>query len=422
MPSLILSRNAGRQALGRTWRLPPLKCYTRHGRVAVPGRWLRDMCTCPDCRHPDTAQNKVNVLQDNRTGKVRHIRETILPKTGETAFKIVFADGHRSTLPAATIVNRNRGRALYAHRTGQIPIIPWKSAIASNPPSVEYTSVHSGPGLSTLLLKIRQYGFCFVRNTPPSPEATSQLLQTIGPIRTTHYGAFYDFTSDLSSKDTAYTSEALAPHTDNTYFTEPAGLQALHLLSHTSGATAAFPNPSAPDNDSAGDWEPHLGGESSLVDGFTAANHLFHANPNAYRLLSAYGVYAHASGNEGVSIQPVRSFPPFQHDNFTGKLMQIRWNTADRAGTTAPWDMMEQWYDAAAAFDALVNSKEYQYWFSLKPGKLLIFDNWRVMHGRAAFTGRRRMCGGYIPRDDYISKFRATNLSREEIAASTVTG
>ena len=24
-----------------------------------------------------------------------------------------------------------------------------------------------------------------------------------------------------------------------------------------------------------------------------------------------------------------------------------------------------------------------------------VFDNWRVLHGRAAFTGKRRMCGGY---------------------------
>lgn len=71
---------------------------------------------------------------------------------------------------------------------------------------------------------------------PPTPEATEALIQQIGPIRNTHYGlfdlvvislaltaagAFYDFTNDLSSKDTAYTAEALEPHTDTTYFTEP---------------------------------------------------------------------------------------------------------------------------------------------------------------------------------------------------------
>lgn len=29
-----------------------------------------------------------------------------------------------------------------------------------------------------------------------------------------------------------------------------------------------------------------------------------------------------------------------------------------------------------------------------KPPRL-VFDNWRVLHGRSAFTGKRRMCGGY---------------------------
>lgn len=80
-----------------------------------------------------------------------------------------------------------------------------------------------------------------------------------------------------------------------------------------------------------------------------------------------------------------------------------------------------------------------QYWFQLTPGKLLstsacplksqifsdngtVFDNWRVLHGRAAFTGKRRMCGGYINRDDFVSRYRQTNMTPEDIRASTVTG
>lgn len=61
-----------------------------------------------------------------------------------------------------------------------------------------------------------------------------------------------------------------------------------------------------------------------------------------------------------------------------------------------------------------------------------MFDNWRVLHGRSAFTGKRRMCGGYsrshpssskertskeqdvltqstVNRDDWVSKYRMTN-------------
>lgn len=32
-------------------------------------------------------------------------------------------------------------------------------------------------------------------------------------------------------------------------------------------------------------------------------------------------------------------------------------------------------------------------------------DNHRVLHGRSAFDGKRRMCGAYIGRDEYRSKF-----------------
>lgn len=253
---------------------------------------------------------------------------------------------------------------------------------------------------------------------PTTPQATEALLESIGPIRNTHYGnhgplwkqpdtvtnaikgAFYDFTADLSSKDTAYTSEALEPHTDNTYFTEPAGIQALHMLSHTEGT----------------------GGESSLVDGFSAAVQLYVEDREAYLMLSETGVYAHASGNEGISIQPSHAFPTLSHDPELGYLTQVRWNNADRAGVATPFDSLDAWYDAASKLDKILNDPKNQYWFQLKPGQTLLFDNWRVLHGRAAFTGKRRMCGGYIPRDDFISKYRMMCMSAEDINFSTVTG
>ena len=44
---------------------------------------------------------------------------------------------------------------------------------------------------------------------------------------------------------------------------------------------------------------------------------------------------------------------------------------------------------------------------TLAPGTLLIIDNCRVMHGRRAFSaGRRRMCGAYVNRDDWLSRLR----------------
>lgn len=218
-------------------------------------------------------------------------------------------------------------------------------------------------------------------------------MQQIAFIRETHYGGFYDFTADLASKDTAYTSIALEAHTDNTYFSDPAGLQAFHLLSHTDGD----------------------GGASLLVDGFKVAADLQAQDPEAYKILSTVNIHAHASGNEGISIQPYRGFPVLQHDPKTGDLLQVRWNSSDRAGIELPISEVEQWYDAARKWSDLLKKEENEYWEQLTPGRLLIFDNWRVLHGRSAFTGKRRICGAYINRDDWISKYKMLKMGQDEV-------
>lgn len=68
-----------------------------------------------------------------------------------------------------------------------------------------------------------------------------------------------------------------------------------------------------------------------------------------------------------------------------------------------------------------------------------VFDNWRVLHGRAAFTGKRRMCGAYsewheserhehcadislVNRDDYISRFKMEVLGEQAVRDTVVTG
>lgn len=143
-------------------------------------------------------------------------------------------------------------------------------------------------------------------------------------------GGFWDFTSDLSKGDTAYTDLAIGPHTDNTYFTDPAGLQMFHLLSHEDGE----------------------GGMSGLFDGFAAAEELRLEFPAAYKILSNANVHCHASGNDGISIMPANGFPVLVHTrNPIGRrvyLTQIRWNPADRVDVQLPVSDVNHWYQAAA--------------------------------------------------------------------------
>ena len=310
----------------------------------------------------------------------------------------------------------------------------------------------SDEGVGKWTALIAEWGFAFVDGCPATPEATEKLLERIAFIREsllnkfystsrflcpnlplsqhceggelfeeantevgiTHYGGFYDFTADLSHKDTAYTNLALPAHTDNTYFTDPSGLQMFHLLSHTGEPREpGGPTPSISD----------LGGKSLLVDGFHCAAQLRKENPEAYEILAKTPVNWHASGNEGITITPATKFPVLNHDAETGELVQLRWNNDDRAsmpmvlgkrvgGKDVTYDM---WFDAAQIWNEIITRPQNEYWEQLKPGRPVVFDNWRVMHARSAFTGKRRMAGGYVNRDDWMSRYWNTNFGREKV-------
>jgi trimethyllysine dioxygenase len=116
----------------------------------------------------------------------------------------------------------------------------WGSEIAEIPPTVDYNEIvnpetsHVGVGKWTKSIVHHIYsqakcqndaGFCFVENVPPTPEATKDLIEHLAFIMPSHYGGFWDFTSDLSHSDTAYTPLPLPAHTDTTYYSQSAGLQ-----------------------------------------------------------------------------------------------------------------------------------------------------------------------------------------------------
>jgi trimethyllysine dioxygenase len=70
---------------------------------------------------------------------------------------------------------------------------------------------------------------------------------------------------------------------------------------------------------------------------------------------------------------------------------------------------MTQLYTALRAFDDLANSASMRWSHVLRPGEALLFDNWRTLHGRGAYTGTRTMCGAYLNHEDFESRLRLTS-------------
>jgi trimethyllysine dioxygenase len=356
----------------------------------------RDNCQCKSCVHEDTKQRLLDTFSIPTDLSITRSSET------NDSISIEWSDGHKSHYTKSFLLHAAATPAQRAQiRQGLVPISLWDASITSSAPTVPFkphspSSASPDPILPALLHNIRTHGFSYISHVPATPDATEALLRRIAFIRETHYGGFYDFTADLASKDTAYTNIALEAHTDTTYFSDPAGLQAFHLLEHADGE----------------------GGESLLVDGFNAARLLRDEDPEAYETLATVNVHAHASGNSGISIMPYAGFPVLEHDRATGRLLRVRWNSSDRAGVELPLGEVGRWYDAARKFDGILKRPGNEVWKQLEPGTVVVFDNWRVLHGRSEFTGKRRICGGYIGRDDWVSKFKMVRWGQEEVLNS----
>jgi len=197
-------------------------------------------------------------------------------------------------------------------------------------------------------------------------------------------------------------------------------------------------------------------------------------HPKAYDLLSRVRVPSHAAGEPGALYTPfpASGYPVLRHDaggldggTFGGvvhegieaavggegdsrsELVQVRWNNDDRSvmrGLKA--DVVEEWYDAVRLWNKCLTSPDSEYWVQLQPGTAvgaffffffsfyffspflfffvypliihnLVINNHRVLHGRSAFDGKRRMCGAYIGVDEYRSKLA---VLRERFEGSSV--
>ncbi|KAF7327436.1 hypothetical protein MKEN_00321500 [Mycena kentingensis (nom. inval.)] len=345
--------------------------------------WLRDHCRCPACFHQITKQRLVNTFD---------IPPGIAPSKAEpTSDGLLLtwpsSQPHESLYPWSWLRQNSYDPQIPDARVVAPEKILWGSKILSSPPTVTYEEAMADDdrGLHKWLANIDRFGMCFISGVPPTPEATEELSQRIGFIRQTQYGKFWDFTSDLAKSDTAYTTLALGAHTDNTYFTDPCGLQLFHLLSHTDGT----------------------GGSTLLVDGFYVADILKELHPEAYAVLSQTPVPAHAAGEPSVfyTPSPPGGYPVLNHDPVSGKLAQVRWNNDDRSvmNHLSP-QQVEAWYAAVRIWHKLLTSADSEYWVQLGPGMAVVVDNHRVLHGRSSFTGKRRMCGAYIGVDEYHSK------------------
>ncbi len=337
-----------------------------------PWLWLRDHAHDDDTMHPVTQQRQLFTARVPRglRGSAYEVVGDVLEVTWDVLEPV-------SRLPVDFLAAFRHPRV--ARAAIDLPVTLWNASSLATP-KVAYDAVMStDAGLAQWLGRTLQYGFCIVEGTPATADASEALLRRVAYIRETIFGGFWEFQADMSKADTAYTTLELRGHTDGTYSHDAPGCQLLHCLEFVGS-----------------------GGESTMVDGFAIARRIEAEAPDLFEVLCSVAVPGQYLGDGALLIA---ARPVFRHDH-TGRLVQVSFNNYDRAPFLLDEHDMIDFYDALRLFDEIANEPAMQWRHVLAPGEAMLFDNWRVLHGRAAYTGLRRMCGGYINREDIESRLR----------------
>ena len=262
-------------------------------------------------------------------------------------------------------------------------IKPWIGRDIKNQIYIDYNKIDKNKNFLNLLESLHKYGFAVIKNCKPNLKSVNKIANKIGYVRNSIFGGLWTFESDNKKADSAYSQEELRPHTDSTYSNDAPGLQLLLCCKYNA-----------------------KGGASIMVDGLSIARELKKNHQKLFKTLTEIKVKGKYLG-DGVDLEAER--PVFRLNN-SKEIVQVSFNNYDRAPIDLPYKSTLEFYNAIKKFDQLANSKKYQWRHILRPGELLIFNNWRVMHGRGSFSGKRKMAGCYINKEDFDSCCRMNSI------------
>ena len=337
--------------------------------------WLRDHAK--DCMSWDDRSSQRKTFTAG-LDKSLHIKKTSIIENGKY-LDILWSDLENPTRYSYEFLLKNSLNKENKSRNVKI----WEKSDLNEDVYIDYEIAISKVGFKKFLQKLYNWGFCVITNCNTEMKSVETIANKIGYVRHSIFGGLWSFQSDENMADSAYTQEELRPHTDSTYSNDAPGLQLLLCCEYNA-----------------------KGGESIMVDGFKIAETIKKENREIFDILSNIEVPGNYIG-DGVLLEAKR--PIFKIDS-DKELIQVSFNNYDRADFRLKNDLMIKFYEAIKKFDLIANSKEFQWRHILKPGELLIFNNWRILHGRGEFKGIRKMSGCYINKEDFDSACKLNQI------------
>lgn len=344
-----------------------------------PWFWLRDHAEDEASLDPQTLQRRVDTfaLDASLEGAAIDVVDD------GACLRIDWADGGAASNVGAELLAR-MSDSLHCERGSGEDKQLWSDGEQGRAgPALRFADVvGTAEGLAECLERIHAWGYALVDGTPCNEAAGRQLFERFGYIRETLFGGLWRLSAELSEhEDTAYSTSFLGPHTDGTYSHDAPGLQSFLCLEFDGS-----------------------GGESVLVDGFAAAAALRRESPEHFEILTRVNVPGRYV-EPGVSLLAER--PAIRLDA-RGEVVQVTFNNYDRAPFVLPASQMRAFYAAYRALHERISDRSSWLRIALRPGMALVFDNWRTLHGRLGYAGKRVFCGCYHNREDFESALRVS--------------
>ena len=250
-----------------------------------------------------------------------------------------------------------------------------------------------------------RYGALLINGVPPNYAGLRGILQTFGPIRqrfhpTNVFTLRVGFTDGEELDKEAYGLGPLAMHIDGSEYVVPSRVETFLCQEY-----------SAPEGDTV----------SVITDGLRAAKEFSEENPEEYKLLSTiplrYGRFR-LTTEENCPEEDVRTYhrhsvissPLIVTDN-EGQPEMLRVRHSKHVGLSlsdADQETSLAFYKAYNLFRKKLDDPAKQARFILCPGTALLFDNYRICHGRDSIfpSTTRSMIGAYVSNEVYQSRYR----------------
>ncbi|KAG7169617.1 Gamma-butyrobetaine dioxygenase-like 1 [Homarus americanus] len=237
------------------------------------------------------------------------------------------------------------------------------------------------------LVQLEKFGVVLVEDAPTRVGTINDFIDTLGFIKSTHYGQDYEIINQITPNNLAYTGSKLGLHTDMPYYEYPPGTTWLHCIRQHEGK----------------------GGANVLSDGLNATELMKEIHPQHYATLVTTPIYFQDKGFQIYDFDKITKTTTIELDE-QGKLKRLHTSSQSRDSIMdlTPEQILA-FYSALKTFNNTLY--EHSIEMKTKPGDILVLDNSRVMHSRTAFDpstakGPRHLHNAYIDWDELRSKRR----------------